>query len=604
MQQLPKNTLLQGGKYKIEKILGQGGFGITYLATQELFDRKVCIKEFFFKDSCSRTSTGKVTLGTVGNKDLVERFLNKFIKEARTISKLEHPNIIRILDVFMENGTAYYVMDFIEGESLEGIVKRRGAMHEHEAIGYIKQVANALDYLHQHRINHLDVKPANIMVRKEDNKAILIDFGLSKQYDAQGGQTSTTPVGISHGYAPMEQYNVSGVSMFSPQTDIYSLGATLYKLLSGNTPPQASEVLNEGLPLLSNAVSIGTKNAIESAMQVKKKDRPENVKQFLSCLETQNLASKLRNINDETKLVEEERIEYISNEKSSSKGKMFGYVIALLIVITMVFVLKPNREEKSASDLPDHRMNSVELVTSNNTVKDELKEESEQLIVFKTEKHTINKSEGNFKYIVQMDYPVSGNENLTLNIKEWIVETLIGQYDGSLDNPNNILERGYMNAKKEWNPMFASETEIEYVNIYKTNNFITYENRFYGYEGGAHGFSSNIGVTFRNKDGRRFGWDMIVKDQTLKNLIVDGLKKQYFEVNSDEDFFNEVMLDDTPNRFNFPFPETAPWITSEGVVFQYKEYEIASYAQGKPYCVIPLSQVERYFTSSVKRMLE
>ena len=126
MNSLSKDTLLQRGKYKIEKVLGQGGFGITYLATQELLERKVCIKEFFFKDSCSRTSTGKVTLGTVGNKDLVERFLNKFIKEARTISKLEHPNIIRILDIFMENGTAYYVMDFIEGESLEDIVNSRG----------------------------------------------------------------------------------------------------------------------------------------------------------------------------------------------------------------------------------------------------------------------------------------------------------------------------------------------------------------------------------------------------------------------------------------------------------------------------------------------
>lgn len=170
MQQLPKDTLLQGGKYKLEKVLGQGGFGITYLASQELLERKVCIKEFFFKDSCSRTPIGEVTLGTVGNRDLVERFLNKFIKEARTISKLDHPNIIRILDVFMENGTAYYVMDFIEGESLEDIVKRRGALPEHESIGYIKQIANALDYLHQHSINHLDVKPANIMIRRDDNK--------------------------------------------------------------------------------------------------------------------------------------------------------------------------------------------------------------------------------------------------------------------------------------------------------------------------------------------------------------------------------------------------------------------------------------------------
>ena len=210
---LSTNTILQGGKYKIERVLGQGGFGITYLATQELLDRKVCIKEFFFKDSCSRKRSGEVELGTIGNRDLVERFLNKFIKEARTISQLDHPNIIRILDIFKENNTAYYVMDFIEGSSLDDIVDKRGALPEKEAVDYIKQVASALDYIHQRSINHLDVKPANIMVRN-DNKAILIDFGVSKQYDEQGEQTSTTPVGISYGYAPMEQYMPGGVNTF------------------------------------------------------------------------------------------------------------------------------------------------------------------------------------------------------------------------------------------------------------------------------------------------------------------------------------------------------------------------------------------------------
>lgn len=284
MQQLPNNTLLQGGKYKIEKVLGQGGFGITYLATQELLERKVCIKEFFFKDSCGRTSTGTVTLGMVGNKDLAQRFLNKFIKEARTISKLEHPNIIRILDIFMENGTAYYVMDFIEGESLEDIVKRRGALPEHEAIGYIKQVANALDYLHQHRINHLDVKPANIMVRKEDNKAILIDFGVSKQYDDQGGQTSTTPVGISYGYAPIEQYQPGGVCEFSPLTDIYSLGATLYRLVTGNVPPVPYRILDGGIEISRN-ISLSIKTAICQSMEQNKNKRPKNIQVFISLLQ-------------------------------------------------------------------------------------------------------------------------------------------------------------------------------------------------------------------------------------------------------------------------------------------------------------------------------
>jgi serine/threonine protein kinase len=286
MQQLKAGSFLQGGKYKIENVLGQGGFGITYLATQELLDRKVCIKEFFFKEYCERDeATSHVSLGTQSNHELVERFMTKFLKEARTISQLEHPHIIRIHDIFKENNTAYYVMDYIEGESLADIVNHYGALPESEAVGYIKQVASALDFIHQRNINHLDIKPANIMVRRSDSKAILIDFGLSKQYDAQGGQTSTTPVGISHGYAPMEQYNVGGVSAFSPQTDIYSLGATLYKLVTGNTPPQAGEVLNEGLPELPNDLSLSVKNAIHQAMEVRKKDRPKDIKAFVKLMD-------------------------------------------------------------------------------------------------------------------------------------------------------------------------------------------------------------------------------------------------------------------------------------------------------------------------------
>ncbi len=297
MQHLSTNTLLQGGKYKIERILGQGGFGITYLATQVMLDRKVCIKEFFFKEYCDRTSTGFVISTTSNNKEIVARFLNKFLKEARTISRLDHPNIIRILDIFEENGTAYYVMEYIDGYSLEDKVNRQGVLSENEAVEYVKQVGNALDYIHQQRINHLDVKPANIMIRKSDNKAILIDFGVSKQYDEQGSQTSTTPVGISYGYAPMEQYNPGGVSVFSPQTDIYSLGATLYKLVTGKIPPQAMEIFNMGLYGLPHSLSSNLSDAITKAMQPRRNDRPQYVKDFLNMLCNTNTHQKTSSYN-------------------------------------------------------------------------------------------------------------------------------------------------------------------------------------------------------------------------------------------------------------------------------------------------------------------
>ena len=270
-------------------MLGQGGFGITYLAVQSGLERKVAIKEFFMKDFCNRDgSTSHVTLGTEGSRETVARFREKFLKEARNIARLNHPHIVRIYDIFEENGTAYYVMEYAEGGSLADLVKSKGCLSESEATGYILQIAEALAYIHSKKINHLDVKPANILLN-ELNEAILIDFGLSKQYDAlTGGQTSTTPVGISEGYAPMEQYKQGGVSEFSPETDIYALGATFFKLLTGKTPPSASDVFEDGVPvdeLKTRGVSQPIIDLIVQVMEPKKKNRMKDVRLFISALQ-------------------------------------------------------------------------------------------------------------------------------------------------------------------------------------------------------------------------------------------------------------------------------------------------------------------------------
>lgn len=290
--ELAEGTLLQGGKYRLEKVLGSGGFGITYLAEQVNLGRKVAIKEFFFKQRCIRDAfTAQVKPANASCEDEVRRFLMKFQKEARIISQLKHHSIIGIHDIFEENNTAYYVMDYIDGYSLSEILKQQGVLPEMLALHYIQKIAVAIKYIHAKSINHLDVKPSNVMVRSKDNEIVLIDFGLSKQYDATGSQTSSTPLGISQGYAPIEQYERGGVSSFSPQTDIYSLGATLYALLTGTTPPAAHSVLNTGLPQLSSAISKDTRAAIECAMQPRKIDRPENIDAFLSCLPIHMLAS-------------------------------------------------------------------------------------------------------------------------------------------------------------------------------------------------------------------------------------------------------------------------------------------------------------------------
>ena len=301
---LKKGSLLDHGKYRIERILGQGGFGITYLATDLGLDKLRAIKEFFPKDYCDRNeTTSHITLGTSNTAEFVEKLKKKFIKEARNIANLDqHQGIITIHAVFEENNTAYYVMDYIEGENLSEIVKKNGPLPVDKAVKYITEVGNALEYVHKHHINHLDIKPANIMIRCSDDSPILIDFGLSKQYDSEGLQTTTTPTGISHGYAPIEQYNDGGVKEFCPQTDVYSLAATLYYFVSGKIPPHATSLTQNDLTF-PEGFPYFLKFPISKAMSTKRGHRHEKVKDFIASLKSEDEATVIEVQNRNVSLV-------------------------------------------------------------------------------------------------------------------------------------------------------------------------------------------------------------------------------------------------------------------------------------------------------------
>lgn len=292
---LKQGTSLQNGKYIINEILGQGGFGITYLGIQLGLNRQVAIKEFFMADYCEREgdSTIVTTIGTQNTKQTVDAFRNKFKKEAQNIASLNHPGIVKVYDVFEENGTAYYVMEYLSGGSLKDKLDKEGSLSAEDARRYLRQVAEALDYMHHCQIEvekgitsmmlHLDVKPANILLNGQD-RAVLVDFGLSKRYDESGNQTSDTPMGISEGYAPLEQYETGGIEHFTPATDIYALGATAYHMLSGKRPPKASYVLDTGLLELSKSLPADLTKTIRLAMRPLRKDRPQDIQTFLSTL--------------------------------------------------------------------------------------------------------------------------------------------------------------------------------------------------------------------------------------------------------------------------------------------------------------------------------
>lgn len=283
---LPESTTLQNGKYRIIRVLGQGGFGITYLAEHTMLGKKVAIKEFFPKQYCDRDeSTSHVTIGTSSNVELIGKLKRRFLKEARNIANLDHPGIVKIQDVFEENDTAYYVMDYIEGRSLQQIVRDKGALPQAKAIEYILQVGEALEYIHSRKMSHYDVKPANIMVRQSDDKPVLIDFGLSMQYTQEGDATTTGLSGLSRGYSAIELAFPDRLSTFSEQSDVYSLGATLFFLLTGTVPPDSSE-LSSGLEELNipNSVDTTISKAISNAMEINRTRRCQNVHSFLSAL--------------------------------------------------------------------------------------------------------------------------------------------------------------------------------------------------------------------------------------------------------------------------------------------------------------------------------
>lgn len=291
---LPAGTVLRGAAYTytIEKVLGQGAFGITYLASTLIkgplgdLSMSVAVKEFFAKDLDSRTEDGSVTART--DDGVAFRYAKAFQRESQNLSKMKHPGIVKVLEAFPANGTYYYSMEYLSGGSLDDKVKGEG-IPEEEALPMIAKIGDALSYMHEHKMMHLDLKPKNIML-KADGTPVIIDFGLSKQYDDNGEPESSTTIGLgTPGYAPIEQATQTTVGEFQPTLDIYALGATLYKMLTGKTPPAATLVLNKKASLAPDLqaknVSPGTVDTILKAMAPLMDDRPQSVKDFLSMLE-------------------------------------------------------------------------------------------------------------------------------------------------------------------------------------------------------------------------------------------------------------------------------------------------------------------------------
>lgn len=283
--ELLPGTILKGEMfdYKIVKCIGRGTFGITYLATSKI--GRVAIKEFYMHQFCNREASSQdVTGSSPGNQ--IEYYGKKFQQEAINLQKLDSQNVVKVYETFEAHNTFYYSMEYVEGGTLNDYIKEKGFIPEDEAISIIYNIAKAVKFVHDHQLLHLDLKPNNIM-RRSDGKLLLIDFGLSKQYDENGEPESSSNIGLgTPGYAPTEQISHNGKE-FAPWIDIYALGAILFKILTGNTPPNASEVLNNGVPikeLKDKNISNDTVKVVKKAMNPLWKKRYQTVTQLISDL--------------------------------------------------------------------------------------------------------------------------------------------------------------------------------------------------------------------------------------------------------------------------------------------------------------------------------
>ena len=357
----PTINSLQNGKYKVNSLVGSGGFGNTYLATQVALSRKVAIKEFFMRDFCERDeSTSHVVVPTEHSREIVEKYKQKFLKEAQMIASLKNEHIIQIYDIFEENNTAYYVMQYMDGGSLKDKIENDGPLSEEAAVRYILQVADALSHLHSKNILHLDVKPANILLDEKDSP-ILIDFGISKRYDEDGGQTSTTPAGISKGYAPIEQYQQGSMSNFSPASDVYSLGATLFYLLTGQTPPDAMEITNEGLDQkFLSRFSANIRSSVNAAMQARRKDRPQTIEEFTVLLNQTVVEEETTVVIDIKKPEVKEVKRETKQVKTSKRIPKWVFALPVLAVLIGALLLWFSKHE---SGVPDNGEDEINLVS-------------------------------------------------------------------------------------------------------------------------------------------------------------------------------------------------------------------------------------------------
>lgn len=384
-QMLPKGTLLHYGDYRIESYLASGGFGNTYVATNTAFNERVAIKEFFLRGSSERTQDLVSIRVTQGSELHFEEQKEKFKKEAQRIRALHNPHIVRVHDLFEDNGTVYYVMDYIEGESVAARMARSTTpMNEEEVRNILLQILDALKAVHAAGLRHLDIKPDNILI-DANNNVYLIDFGASKmQSSHNAGITHTSAITATPEYAPLELMS-GNTQNIGPWTDLYSLGATAVRLLTNQNPPTADALLEMNLDWFNpkENISESMKEFVLRCMTISTRLRPQTAEEALGILngsneKRQHLPSQkpfeysqtIQNAAGTTKILstppsQNDNLGSFVYSEPKPKNKNLIYIIlgavAIILIIVLFIVLGGKKENETYNNVvTEDNTNNIE----------------------------------------------------------------------------------------------------------------------------------------------------------------------------------------------------------------------------------------------------
>ncbi len=380
--QQPLNALPQGYRlqeYELVRVLGFGGFGMTYLGFDHNLNKAVAIKEYLPSDIAIRTNDNSVAPQVSQFQDDFEWGLERFLDEARTLARFDHRNIIKVYRFFEAHSTAYIVMEYAEGETLAAFLERKGTLTEAELRAILYPLLDGLEVVHRADFLHRDIKPGNIIIRDEDNSPVLLDFGSARQ--AMGARSRSVTSIITPGYAPIEQYSSRGDQ--GPWTDIYALGGVCYRTLTGEVPDDVTDrVRNDPLipvsELCAGQESASFLSAIDWALSVDEGDRPQSINVWRTALgeETPRIENVQPSVTASVPAspLEEEKREAVvgktmrqpdafpSERERGTRGKLLaviGSVVAVLIA-GIIYIDQAEKQQKEQVALEKQRQELVE----------------------------------------------------------------------------------------------------------------------------------------------------------------------------------------------------------------------------------------------------